>query len=679
MLTTVERILFILLVLASFATAYITFNRMARVIQRGPGKLYFDNLPKRLLLGIGALFGQGQMIRHRMVTSMFHYLVAWGFIFYLLVNVVDVLEGFVAGFHFLGDTVFGNLFRLLADLFSVAVMVGMIYLLLRRFAVNMPSLHTRENVKLHPKVGLGLSRDSLIVGFFILLHVGYRFINSSFAIALNRADPWQPFANQTALFWSFMGLSDAALTVGWHASWWIALGLILLFLPYFPYTKHAHLFMGPFNFMTRPERTSLGTLDPLNFEDETLEQFGAARLTDLSQTQIVDAYACIMCNRCQDACPAYVTGKELSPAALEINKRYYLFGNQTALAAGAQDEPLLLDYAISESAVWACTACGACVDVCPVGNEPMFDILHIRQNEVLMNSSFPQELKAAFTGMERVGNPWNMTNDRLEWARPLNFPVPIVAENPDFEVLYWVGCAGAFDPGAQETARAIATILKCADVNFAVLGNDETCTGDTARRAGNEYLFFELAQANIETLNAAGVDRKTIVTACPHCFHTLGKEYGALGGHYRVLHHTQLIADLIGQGKLRLNGGVLEEATFHDPCYLGRHNGIYEDPRTALARAGMTLLEMGRNRSDSFCCGAGGAQFWKEEEHGSETVSGNRYREAEATGAKTLAVGCPFCARMLGDAGSETGSKMAVKDVAQIVAEGISHQPSVEG
>lgn len=678
MLTIVERILFILLVLASFSAATITFNRMARVIRRGQGKLHLDNLPQRAMAGVAALINQGRIIRHRPVTSLFHYAVAWGFIFYMLVNVVDVLEGFIAGFHFLGDTVFSNLFRLLADVFSVAVMVGMIYLLLRRFAANMPSLHTRDNVKLHPKVGIGISRDSLIVGFFILLHVGYRFINSSFLIALRQPDPWQPFAGQMALFWNFLGLPETTLTFGWHISWWIALGLILLFVPYFPYTKHAHLFMGPFNFMSRPKRSSLGALDPLNFEDEAIEQFGAARLTDLSQTQIVDAYACIMCNRCQDACPAYVTGKELSPAALEINKRYYLFDSQAALAYGSEDEPLLLDYAISESAVWACTACGACVDVCPVGNEPMFDILHIRQNEVLMNSSFPQELKGAFTGMERVGNPWNMTNDRLEWARPLSFTVPLVADNPDFDVLYWVGCAGAFDPGSQETARAIATVLHSAAVNFAVLGNDETCTGDTARRAGNEYLFFELAQANIETLNAAGVDQKTIVTGCPHCFHTLGKEYGALGGHYRVLHHTQLIADLIGQGKLRLNGGILEEVTFHDPCYLGRHNGVYDDPRTALASAGMTLLEMDRTRSNSFCCGAGGAQMWKEEEHGRETVNGNRYREAEATGAKTLAIGCPFCARMLSDASNEAGATMAVKDVAQIVAEAISVQPPTD-
>jgi Fe-S oxidoreductase len=669
MLTIVERILFILLAIASLTIATITFGRMARVIQRGQGKLNFDELPKRAMTGLLALFTQGRIIRHRPVTSLVHYAVAWGFLFYLLINVADVLEGFIADFHFLGQTVYGDGFRFLADVLSVAVLFGIVYLLLRRFAVNMPSLHTRDNVKLHPKVGLGLSRDSLIVGIFILFHVGFRFIGTSFLIALRQPDPWQPFANQLALLWTFLGVSANALTIGWHASWWLALGLIVAFLPYFPYTKHAHLFMGPFNFMTRSRRTSLGALDPLNFADESIEQFGAARLTDLSQSQIVDAYACIMCNRCQDACPAYHTGKELSPAALEINKRYYLFGQQAALGQGAADEALLLDYAISESAVWACTACGACIDVCPVGNEPMFDILHIRQNEVLMNSNFPAELKGAFTGMERVGNPWNMTNDRLEWARPLTFEVPLAADNPDFEVLYWVGCAGAFDPGSQETARAIATVLHNAGVKFAVLGNDETCTGDTARRAGNEYLFFEMAQANIETLNAAGVDKKTIVTGCPHCFHTLGKEYGALGGHYRVLHHTQLIADLIGRGQLRLNGGVLEQVTFHDPCYLGRHNGVYDAPRDALAKAGMTLLEMDRTRSNSFCCGAGGAQMWKEEEHGRETVNGNRYREAQATGATTLAIGCPFCARMLGDAANEAESPMMVKDVAVIVAE----------
>jgi Fe-S oxidoreductase len=342
------------------------------------------------------------------------------------------------------------------------------------------------------------------------------------------------------------------------------------------------------------------------------------------------------------------------------------------LAAGDGDETPLLEFAISNSAVWACTTCGACIDVCPVGNEPMFDILDIRRSQVLMESQFPHELKGAFTGMERNGNPWQMPGDRMAWTKPLDFEVPTVEENPDFEVLFWVGCAGAFDPSAQEIARATVTVLHAAGVNFAVLGNDETCTGDTARRAGNEYLFYEMALANIETLNAVEADKKTIVASCPHCLHTLGKEYPDYGGHYTVLHHTQLISELIGNGRLKLNGdNQLEKVTFHDPCYLGRHNGIYQDPRKALAKAGTTLLEMDRHGSDSFCCGAGGAQMWKEEEPGSAAVNGTRYAEARATGAEVLAAGCPFCVRMMNDANTNAGEPMAVKDVAQVIAAAI--------
>jgi Fe-S oxidoreductase len=483
-------------------------------------------------------------------------------------------------------------------------------------------------------------------------------------------DPWQPFASLVAM--GLAALPPNVLVVGWHLSWWVALGLILLFLPYFPYTKHAHLFMGPFNFATRPRRRAMGALDSINFEDESQEQFGVTTLTDLSQTHLVDPFACIMCNRCQDVCPGYVTGKELSPSTLEINKRYYIWGNMERLAAGEPEETPLLDYAISESAVWACTSCGACIEACPVGNEPMFDILNIRRSQVLMESQFPAQLKGAFTGMERSGNPWQMTEDRLGWAKSLDFPVPTVEDNPNYEFLYWVGCAGAFDPSAQKIARATATVLHTAGVNFAVLGNDEACTGDTARRAGNEYLFYELAQANIETLGAAGANQKRIVVNCPHCLHTLSKEYPDYGGNYTVLHHTQLITELIGSGKLKLNGqNGLEPVTFHDPCYLGRHNTIYNDPRQALAEAGVTLLEMERSRNKSFCCGAGGAQMWKEEEPGRQSVNVNRYAEARATGAKTLAVGCPFCARMLNDANNNAGGPMVVKDVAEVVAEAI--------
>jgi Fe-S oxidoreductase len=663
-LTLIEKILFVLTVGASLYFTALNFNRAIKIIRRGQGKLNFDHLAERLRAGLMALLSQGRLIRHRQVSSIFHYFIAWGFLYYLLVNLMDVLEGYIPGFGIPGPV--GNLYRLLADLLSVGVLAGMTYFLIRRFIARAPALAFRDNIKLHPKVAAGIPKDSLIVGAFILAHVGFRFLGASFLIASHGPDPWQPFANLIALG---LGLLPGSwLTAGWHVSWWLALGLVLAFLPYFPYTKHAHLFVGPFNFMTRPQRPALGALEAIDFEDESLEQFGVTYLTDLSQTQLVDPFACIMCNRCQEVCPAYVTGKELSPSALEINKRYYIWEHLAALAAGAEDTTPLLDYAISESAVWACTSCGACVEVCPVGNEPMFDILDIRRSQVLMASQFPPELKGAFTGMERNANPWQMSEDRLAWAKSLDFPLPTVEDNPDFELLYWVGCAGAFDPNAQAIARATATVLRAAGVNFAVLGNNESCTGDIARRAGNEYLFYELAQANIAMLNEIGADKKKIVANCPHCLHTIGKEYAAFGGNYTVLHHTQLISDLIGRGQLRLNGHKLEKVTFHDPCYLGRHNGIYEAPRQALAQAGLTLLEMKRHKSNSFCCGAGGAQMWKEEEKGVQAVNANRFAEAQATGAETLAIGCPFCARMMNDANAAAGAPMQVMDVAEVVA-----------
>ncbi len=669
MLSNFERIMFVLLVAICLMATYNTFGQMWRVIQRGQGSLPIDQLPRRTWEGIKALFTQGNIISHRTVTSLFHYGVAFGFIFFLLVNAVEVAEGMIPGFHFLEDTFLGNLYRLGADLFAAAVLVGVVYFLIRRFGAQDRALSIRDNVMLLPRVREGgVAADSLIVGMFILLHVGAAMAAQAFLMAERGGSAWQPIAS--AIGTTFLsGLSADQLDLGWHMAWWLAIGSIVLFLPYFPYTKHAHLFMGPFNFMTSPDRTYLGQMFTLDFEDESVEQFGADTLFDLADTRIVDAYACIMCNRCQEVCPAYTTGKELSPAALEINKRYYIRGNMVGWAAGMPDELPLTDYAISESAVWACTACGHCIEVCPVGNTPMLDIMDIRRDLVMMDSEFPEQLKGAFVGMERTGNPWQSTEDRMAWAAPLPFDVPTVQENPDYEYLLWVGCAGAFNPDSQKTVRALATIMHEAGVSFAVLGDAETCTGDSARRAGNEYLYFEMASGNIETLNAAGANERRIVTSCPHCFTTIGKEYGELGGNYTVFHHTQLIADLVGKGTLHLNNKVLEKTTFHDPCFLGRHNGVIYEPRRALAEAGVTLLEMPRHGKDSFCCGAGGAQYWKEEEHGFETVNGNRFREAQATGADVLAVGCPFCGTMMNDANREQGAPMQVRDVAEVVVE----------
>jgi Fe-S oxidoreductase len=527
------------------------------------------------------------------------------------------------------------------------------------------ALQVRQQTLLHPKARRGIQRDSAIVAAFIVLHVGGRFLGESFHLAMHGADPWQPFASQVSVLW--LGWSPGALEVANHAAWWMALGLILAFVPYFPASKHIHLFFAPLNFLLQPERPSIGQLDPLDFEDQSIDQFGVARLEDLSYSGLMDAYACIMCNRCQDACPAYATGKVLSPAALEINKRYALHQDGVQLASGAGSSRPLLDSAIPAEAVWACTACGACIDICPVGNQPMRDILEIRRFLVLTENAFPEQLQAAFRGMERTANPWNIAPEkRLEWAEGLD--VPAVAQLPAADLLWWVGCAPATDPNAQKTARAFARLLQAAGVRFAVLGSEERCTGDAARRSGNEYLFSELATANVTTLNH--VAPKRIVTTCPHCLHTLKNEYPAFGGHYQVVHHTELLEELITSGRLPLEARRMSGTmTFHDPCYLGRQNGIYNAPRTSLQSLGVQPVEMSRHGVKSFCCGAGGAQMWKEEEHGQERVGAARLREAQATGARTLAVGCPFCMVMLGDAARQVGSELEVRDVAEILAE----------
>jgi Fe-S oxidoreductase len=457
-------------------------------------------------------------------------------------------------------------------------------------------------------------------------------------------------------------MDASSLLIGERIMFWLSIGAVVAFLPYFPYSKHIHLFFAPINFALKPARRSMGELNYINMEDTSIEQFGAARLKDLGWEQLMDSYACIMCFRCQEVCPAYTTGKLLSPAALEINKRYHLNYN------GSLD--VKMTDLIPEEAVWACTSCGACVDICPVGNEPMRDILDIRRNLVLLENTFPKQLENAFRGMERNMNPWNVSQaDRMKWAEGLN--VPTIEQNPTPELLWWVGCAPATDARAQNTARAFARILIAAGVNFAVLGKNEQCTGDSARRAGREDVFFGLASANVEMLNEVKPAR--IVTTCPHCLHTLKNEYPAFGGNYTVIHHTQLINELVGAGKIKLSASSQNlTVTFHDPCYLGRHNDIFDSPRTALKSAGALTIEMPRHAAISFCCGAGGAQMWKEEEPGTERVNSARFAEARATGASTVAVGCPFCLTMISDASKEAGSEIKVVDVAEVVADRLS-------
>lgn len=675
MLTPVEQMLFVFLALLAIGATIHGFNEMYLIINRGTGTLRLNNLPARLWKAFTVYITQKITLKTRRLSSLIHLGIVWGFTYYFLVNAIDVSYGFIPNFEVTLKSfgVLYDLFRLGADVLSIVVLAGVCYFIARRFFLpNKTELQYHDNVLLHPRVKAGaVSVDSLIVGGFILVHIGARFLGEAVLVAQHGSDPWMPFA--TVVSPLFAGISPDGLEVLRHVCWWVALGGVLIFAPYFPYTKHAHLFMAPLNFLTKPERTSLGEMKPLNFEDESIEQFGANKLEDLPMTSIFDGFACIMCNRCQDVCPAYTTGKELSPSALEINKRYTMRENMTRLANGEPSPQELMGWVISESAVWACTSCGACIDICPVGNEPMHDILEIRRDAVLMQGSFPADLQKAFKGMERQGNPWQNAEPRFNWAKGLDFPVPTYEENPNFEILYWVGCAASYDPRAQLTARALVKVLHKAGINFAVLGDAETCTGDVARRAGKEDIYQQLAMQNVETLNEVNPPR--IVVTCPHCYHNIGKEYHQFGGNYQVVHHTELIEELIAAGRLPMDAhpNRMPNVTFHDPCYLGRHNDVVDAPRNVLERIGIVNTEMPRNKKNSFCCGAGGAQFWKEEEHGDKAVNIERYEEAKATGAEVVAVGCPFCMQMFNSAQSSTsGTGPEVKDIVEIIADRIT-------
>jgi Fe-S oxidoreductase len=617
-------------------------------------------LSERILKAIWLVLTQQPVLKARPVVSLLHSLIFYGFVYYFLVNLVDVLEGFFA-LHARGGG--WNTFNLLADLLTAAVLIGITGMVIRRRIVRPKDFSFPARVPVQPEVPAGISRDSAIVAAFIVFHVGCRLMFKATQLAVEGADPFQPVGSVVAGLYT--GMSPAAIQGLSHFFWWGALGSILAFIPYFPRTKHIHLLIAPVNLAVKKEKP--GALQPMDFENE--EVFGASRLEELGWSRLLDAYACIMCNRCQDVCPATATGKALSPAAILINERFELNKILPAFAAGEQSPRPLLDFALNEEAAWACTTCNACIEICPVGNEQMLHIIDVRRERVLAAAEFPNGLKNTFNHMERAGNPWGIgADERMAWAKGLSVPVPTLEQKPQPEVLFWVGCAVAFDPRAQKIARSMAELFNAAGVDWAVIGKQEKCTGDPARRAGNEYLFAQMAMENVAVLDE--IKPKTIVTTCPHCFHTIANEYPQFGGSYVVKHHTVFIEELIRAGKIRLNPAGNGPVTYHDPCYLGRHNGIFDAPRGLIESSGAQVKEPSRTRKNGFCCGAGGGQFWKEEEKGNERVSTNRYRELKETGAQTVATGCPFCMRMMTEeaAKEEPETALTVLDVAEIVA-----------
>ncbi len=454
--------------------------------------------------------------------------------------------------------------------------------------------------------------------------------------------------------------------------------VVLVFLVIVVYSKHLHIFLAPVNVLFSRRPNALGALEPmrsngkvLDFEeaDPDTDVFGLGKIEDFSWKGLLDMGTCTECGRCQSQCPAWATGKPLSPKQVILDLRDHAFAKAPYLLAASDEErealpdevkkeaerPLVggadVNGVIDPDVLWSCTNCGACVEECPVDIEHIDHIDGMRRHQVLIESAFPVEGAGMLKNLENKGDPWGMgAARRAEWMTELDFEVPVADGkiSDDVEYLFWVGCAGALEDRAKKTTKAIATLLHTAGAKFAVLGPAETCTGDPARRIGNEFVFSMLAQQNIETLNEAAP--KTIVASCPHCFNTIANEYPQLGGNYQVIHHTQLLARLVADGKLTPVTAVEEKITYHDPCFLGRHNKVYTPPREIIdAVPGTRAEEMHRCKSRGFCCGAGGARMWMEERIG-KRINTERIEEALALNPDTISTACPYCLVMLGDA-----------------------------
>ncbi len=643
----------------------------------------FDDVPRRTAALVRYAVVQSRMFRDPR-AGLTHYTVFAAFCF-LSVGVANAVTlGLVeAVLSAPLDGAAWTAVLFLRNVSGVLALAGLAYFLARRLVTRPPRLT--------------LTRSGVLI---LLLILGI--VAAELGALACEAARWGPLpgaviTNAVGAALAEAGIAPSVLEALFAVHWWAHLAFVAAFLVWLPTTKHLHVVTAFFNVYLRKldPRGALPAMD-LEAEDAT---YGLRSLADLAWKDVLDGFTCTECGRCQDACPAHFTGKPLDPKALVMGVRHladeaehglHVLPNSPEVRArgGALDDALapgalaipLIPGAISEEAVWDCVTCGACVEACPVLIEHVDKIVGIRRNLVLEESRFPAELTPAFRAMESAQNPWGQPRSaRLDWTKGLPFPVPVAADVAregrldELEVLYWVGCAAAFDERNRRVARAFVTCLQAAGVRFAVLGQEEACTGDPARRMGNEYVFQLLATANVETLRRYGPPR--IVTACPHCFNSLANEYPQLGGRFEVVHHSAFLAGLLAGGRLATlvgpEGPAAQRVVFHDACYLARYNGVIAAPRDVLgAVPGLELAEMGRHGRASFCCGAGGGRMWMEEARGTR-INAERAREALATGAEAVAVGCPFCMTMLGDglaADPSNAAGVTTLDLAEILA-----------
>ena len=705
MLPSFDHVPYFPLVFALFWGAALLFAlAMARHLRvfaaaRAAGPSPFDNVPARIAGLIQYAFIQTKMFKDPR-AAILHLGIFWGFVL-LTVGTANIVTGgliqAVISAPFDGALWAATL--AMQNVVAVIVLVSILWAFERRFISRPPRLT--------------YNTDALVILAMIGGVVATELFAQVFEVARYGEQPGAFISNALAGPLASTRLSPTELEVGFWVLWWSHMALVAAFLVYLPFSKHLHIVTSFFNIYFRKLKPR-GELPQMDLEQEDAT-FGLRTLADLGWNDLLDGFTCTECGRCQQACPAWNTGKPLNPKtfimgirdmSVEAEHGLPLIPNSPSAAsfglADSIDEKALLapivDNAIPFDAVWDCVTCGACVEACPVLIEHVDKIVGLRRNLVLEDSRFPAELNGAFRNMEGVGNPWGQPpTTRTDWTKGLPFAVPTVAELAadgrldEIEVLYWVGCAAAFDERNRKVARAFATCLNAAGIPFAILGQEESCTGDPARRMGNDYVFQMLASGNIETLNRYEMGERTIVTACPHCFNSIGVEYGQLGGNFRVIHHAAYLRELLAGGRLRvIDGDGTGEAatpgsgasngarsvTLHDSCYLTRYNGIVDEPREVLGSiAGLELREMENRGMSTFCCGAGGGRMWMEETRGTR-INESRTAQALATGASTVATECPFCMTMLKDgleaAQSGTDGTVRAIDIAELLAESLA-------